>query len=187
MQPVTSVNFVSSILIFRFRDRTLESERLREFLCAHFEDFCFAFERSINFAAFQISGARFPSETDSSHSYTIAHLIALPFRCSVASSRTLSRYCGILASRWGCPDTAYHTEKNDPDELRTIDWTMSDCRSDAKIEFVYFGLRERVIGIGFAMVCLRGVSAQLGIWIAMRAWGLCDVNVEGQPFEIIGR
>ena len=130
------------------------------------KDFCFAFERSINFAAIQISRARFPSETDSPHSYTIAHLVALRVRCSVASSRTLSRYCGILASRWGCPDTAYHTEKTDPDELRTIDWTMSDHRSDANIEFIYFGLRERVIGIGFAMVCLRGVSAWLGIWIA---------------------
>jgi hypothetical protein len=64
---------------------------------------------------------------------------------------------------------------------------MSDRPSDANIEFVYFGLRERVIGIGFAMVCLRGVSTRLGIWIAMRAWGLCDVKVGGQPFEIIVR
>jgi hypothetical protein len=39
---------------------------------------------------------------------------------------------------------------------------MSDGPSDTNIEFVYFGLRERVIGIGFAMVCLRGVSAPLG-------------------------
>jgi len=45
---------------------------------------------------------------------------------------------------------------------------MSDWPSDANIKFVYFGLRERVIGIGFAMVCLGEVSARLGIWIAMR-------------------
>ena len=38
---------------------------------------------------------------------------------------------------------------------------MSDGPSDTNIEFVYFGLRERVIGIGFAMVCLRGVSTRL--------------------------
>jgi hypothetical protein len=46
---------------------------------------------------------------------------------------------------------------------------MSDGPSDTNIEFVYFGLRERVIGIGFAMVCLRGF--RLGLLLD------CDASV----------
>jgi hypothetical protein len=63
------------------------------------------------------------------------------------------RYCEILASRWGCPECSVPTEKTEPDELRIADWTMSDPQSDAKIEFVYFGLRG---ADGFATVCIKG-------------------------------
>lgn len=52
-------SFVSSILIFEFRDHTLESERLGEFLCAHFEDFCFALKEVLILQLFQFRGHDF--------------------------------------------------------------------------------------------------------------------------------
>jgi hypothetical protein len=55
----------------------------------------------------------------------------------------------------------FPTAKTDPDEMYTVDWTTSDRSSDEIIDFVYFGLQEQVIGVGFATVCVTGVSTRL--------------------------
>ena len=142
-------------------DRTLKSEWLGEFLCAHFEYFCFALKKKLFLQLLKF-------QRQCIHQQQTRRTLILSRTSSQSCSLFRSlvtdfdvRYCGILASRWGCPDAAFPTNKTDPDELRKVHWTMSDRPRDANIEFVYFGLRERVIDIGFAMACVREVSASL--------------------------